>query len=729
MYKIRQRLKSKITTNNIAASMEAKMTVADKCQGKVVYQAVTMLVFVVLGFFIYSNTLKSPFVFDDWQNIQDNPHIRLTELTLKDITEVGIKSRASHRPVANISFALNYYLHRYNVVGYHCVNIIIHILAGIFLYSFIKNTLSIPLLRDKYGDYKPIAYFVALLWLVHPLQTQSVTYIVQRMTSMAAMFYILSLLLYVKGRLVNQQQKSWPWFAGCIVSGLLALGSKEIAATLPVFILLYEWYFFQDLKSSWLKRYLAYVAGIFVIFGILGLLYLGSNPFEKILSGYSYREFTLIERLLTQPRVVVYYISLLFYPNPGRLNLDYDFAISHSLLLPVTTLPCIGIIAGFIGLAVYIAKKERLVSFCILWFFGNLVIESSFLSLELVFEHRLYLPSMLVCVAVAALAWRYIKQGWVRLAVFAIVTVVFCVWTYQRNSIWRDAVTLFRDCVAKSPEKARPHVNLGDSLMAQDKSDEAIHHYRQAVLLGPNDDRAHFALGIAVAGQGKLDEAIKYYARALQINPFYAEAHCKLGVTLESQGKPDDAIYHYRQALQIRPDYADAHNSLGNALASQGKLNEAIGHYRQVLQINAELPLTHYNLGNALVMLGQVSEALKHLRESQRLDPDWPVPLNKMAWILATCWDPNIRDANEAIRLAERAAELTKHQNAMILNTLAAAYASAGRLAEAVPLAEKALALAQSPQQSKLAEQIRQCLRAYKAGRPYVEPAPRVSFD
>ncbi|MHC4890788.1 MAG: hypothetical protein ACYTEO_15140, partial [Planctomycetota bacterium] len=164
--------------------MECETKLVDKCQSTAVYQATALLVFVILGFLIYSNTLKSPFVFDDHSIIEDNHHIRLTELTLKDIIAAGFKSYHHQRPVANISFALNYYFHRYNVIGYHCINVIIHILTGIFLYLFIKNTLTTPLLRRRYERYRWIHFFAALLWLVHPVQTQSVTYIVQRMNSL-----------------------------------------------------------------------------------------------------------------------------------------------------------------------------------------------------------------------------------------------------------------------------------------------------------------------------------------------------------------------------------------------------------------------------------------------------------------------------------------------------------------------------------------------------------------
>jgi len=164
-------------------------------------EGVVLVSLVVLAFLIYSNTLGSPFVFDDAPNIQENPHIRLTKLTLEGIKNAGLQNSSSNRPVANISFALNYYFHQYHVLGYHLVNILIHAAAGFFLYLLVKTTMNLPSLRSRYGSHEWIPLFTVLIWLVHPIQTQSVTYIVQRMNSIAAMFYVLSLLLYAKARL------------------------------------------------------------------------------------------------------------------------------------------------------------------------------------------------------------------------------------------------------------------------------------------------------------------------------------------------------------------------------------------------------------------------------------------------------------------------------------------------------------------------------------------------
>jgi hypothetical protein len=314
---------------------------------------------ILLVFLIYSSSLKGPFVLDDRPNIQKNPHLRLTHLTPDQLGRAGFDSPMKRRPLAYISFGLNYYIHEYDVFGYHLVNILIHVSTGIFLYLFLKTTLSLPSVRSRYESYGWLPFIAALIWLIHPIQTQSVTYIVQRMNSMAAMFYVLAFLLYSRARLAEDKKKKWALFAGCAVSGLLSLGSKEIAATLPFFIVLYEWYFLQDMSWSWFRGRFFLVAGILGLGAVVAVFYLGASPLQRILNSYAIRDFTLTERVLTQFRVVIFYISLLVFPHPSRLNLDHDFALSRSLVDPVTTVFSMVAIVGLFVLAVYLARRLR----------------------------------------------------------------------------------------------------------------------------------------------------------------------------------------------------------------------------------------------------------------------------------------------------------------------------------------------------------------------------------
>jgi tetratricopeptide (TPR) repeat protein len=506
------------------------------------------------------------------------------------------------RPIANLSFALNFYFHGYDVIGYHVVNIVIHIITGILLYFFLKTTLDVLPLDSKYKHNSSIAFYTSLIWLVHPIQSQSVTYVVQRMNSLAAMFYILSFLLYTKGRLVRKNEKSWPWFAACTLAGIIAVGSKETAATLPFFIILYEWYFFQDLSRAWLRRHLASFAGILILFGLLVFVYLGANPLDAILSTYAHRDFTLTERVFTQFRVVIYYISLLLYPHPSRLVLLHDFELSQSLLHPLTTLLSIGTIIGVIGLAFYTARKERLISFGILWFFGNLVIESSVIGLEIIYEHRTYLPSMFLFLIITILAHRHIKRDLLRAGGLATAMLLLSLWTYERNSVWNDPVTFWSDVVKKSPRNARAYNNLATCYMGKRSYQLAVTNLKQAIHLNPNLVEARINMGVTLAAQNKLDEAVAHYYAALQVNSSFAAAHefagahFNLGNALTRQGELDRAIAHYSEALRIKPDDAEALNNLGIVLAAQGETSDALAHFREALRIRPDFADAKKNL-------------------------------------------------------------------------------------------------------------------------------------
>ena len=592
----------------------------------VIQNIFVLLLFIMLGAAIYSNTLDVPFIFDDLPRIKENPYIRINELTFDNLAEAMFNKKSSaKRPLGNFSFALNYYFHQFNLKGYHVVNIIIHILTASLLYFLFKSTLCIPLLSRKYPHPEVIAFFAALVWLVYPLHTESVTYIVQRLNSLAAMFYLLSLLLYIKGRLSGEKRKSWLWFTGSALSSILAIGSKQNAAMLPFFILLYEWFFFQDLDRNWLKRNLKYIFGVTALFCLIALLYLGTSPIEKLKSihDFAHNEFTLSERMLTQFRVVIYYLSLLVYPHPSRLNLDYDFPLSYSLVNPVSTLLCLCLIVGFVSLAVYWARKERLLSFCILWFFGNLIIESSVIPLAIIYEHRTYMPSMFICLLAVTLGYRYIKIKWLGVALVFMVVTVFSFWTFQRNSVWRDPLALWSDCVKKSPQKARPHNNLGFVLMTQEKTSEAIEHYYEALRINPKFEKAHFNLGVVLETQGKTSEAIEHYYEALRIRPKYAKAHFNLGMVLKTHGKTSEAIEHYYEALRINPSFAEAHNNLGNALMVQeGATDKVISHFKEALRLNPKYVEAYSSLSVAMIHMGKIDEAIVLLRKAIQIDPN-----------------------------------------------------------------------------------------------------------
>jgi len=577
----------------------------------------------IVVFFLYAKTLTGDFIFDDWHNIRDNPYIRLTQLSPKSLIRAAHQSPSSSRPLANISFALNYYIHGYKVVGFHLVNILIHIATGILLYFFIGTTLRTPALHPRYSKYRWVPFFTAFIWLVHPLQTQSVSYIVQRMNSMAAMFYVLSMLLYAQARAAESKHKRNVLFSTLPVAGTLALGSKEISATLPFFIFVYEWYFFQDLRWGWFKKLLPVIAAICLLMIIISVIYLGGQPFERIMAGYATHHLTMAQRGLSQFRVVMFYISLLLWPHPSRLNLDHDLQPSYALLDPITTLLAIVSIIAFICLAILLAKKDRLISFCILWFFGNLAIESSIIGLELVFEHRNYLPSMFFILMVVLLSYRYIKPEWVTSTILLITATVCAVWTFERNDVWRSRILIWKDCAEKSPQNPRPFNNLGVALAEQGFYNKANAQYHKALKLNPNYADAHANMGHDLARLGNMQEAIHHLKTALKINPKYYEAHSNLGIALATQGQHQEAVQHLRSAINIKPDFAQAHNNLGAVLKLLGRTQEAIDHLSVALEIDPQYAEAHNNLGMALAQQGRLDEAIEHFSQALRINPEY----------------------------------------------------------------------------------------------------------
>ena len=350
-----------------------------------------------VAFLSYSNTFSVPFLFDDLPNIVQNPNVQIKVFTwdhIKGLIHYTYQA-TSIRLFSYFTFALNYYFGGLQVFGYHLVNFFIHVFSGIFLYGFLLLTLNLPSLEGKYGaiSYR-VALFTSLIFISHPIQTQSVTYLIQRMTSMAGMFFLLTLVLYIKGRLSKGKAQLF-YFGGAVLSYLLGVFCKEIVAILPFFVALYEFYFFQNLHLSPRgKKILLSLMGALLLLGALAFLLWGQRYIHFIVVGYQREAFTMSERMLTQFRVVLYYLTLLVYPHPSRLNLDYDFPLSKSILDPPTTLISMVVILGLIGYGLWVARKRPLLSFCILWYFGNLVIESSILPIEMVYEHRLYLPSI-----------------------------------------------------------------------------------------------------------------------------------------------------------------------------------------------------------------------------------------------------------------------------------------------------------------------------------------------
>ena len=612
-----------------------------------------------LGAAVYSQTLRIPFVFDDRPNISDNEFVRVTSLDPAALYRAAFDSPSSRRPVANVSFALNHVYGGHDVRGYHAVNIAIHLVNGILVYALFLVTIASSLPGRARSRPHWAALGAALIFITHPIQTQAVTYTVQRMTSMAAMFYLSSLLLWILGRRGVPPWRRWTLWAAAAVLWLLALGTKQIAITLPLVVWLYEWFFFRDLSRAWLKRWSLAAVAVATILVLVGLLYTDFQPLARIQAEYADRDFSLTQRLATQPRVVVSYLALILFPHPWRLNLHHHFALSESMIQPAATVVAAAALGGLFVLSVWTVRRHRVVAFFGLWLFIHLLVESSVWPLEMAFEHRLYLPMFGVAILCLHLLSR-IGSGAPSAALAAMVLIIcgLSSATFARNATWQQRARLWTDVIAKNPASYRGHSNLGIALSATGQHEASIREQRRALRIKPDSAMAHYKLGKALGNAGELEQAIGCYRDALSINPQLVAAHNMLGLALLAKGNAheangqfldvvrldpngaegfnnlgmarhalgqhDIAIDDFRTALALRPEFADAQNNLGEALRRAGQFEASIEHFRRALAISPGYGEAHYNLGLTLRSLGRMPDAADCFRHALEVNPHWP---------------------------------------------------------------------------------------------------------
>ncbi|MFW6011016.1 MAG: hypothetical protein ACOC8Q_00730, partial [Desulfosalsimonas sp.] len=371
------------------------------------YIPALVLIFVLLVV-VYANSFKGTWIFDDTPNILENSHVHVESLDFESLkNSIYNHNEKIGRPLAFLSFGINYYFGKTDPFGYHLVNFAVHFLTACFLFLLIIKTLNLPLLRDAYSRH---AYSIALLavvfWAIHPLQVTAVTYIVQRMASMAGLFYVMCMYFYVLGRTSEVRGGQIAFFAAAVLCALLGLASKQNAAMLPVSIFLYDLFLIQGVSRQSLKKNLAVAAVPLGAVILLGAVY---TDFSSLIGGYENRPFTLGQRLLTQPRVLLFYVSQLLYPVDSRLTLVHEVHVSTGLFTPVTTVLSIASIAGAVCFALVKSKKYPLLCFSILFFLVNHAIEGTVVPLELIYEHRNYVPSFFFFVPIALLIVSAIK--------------------------------------------------------------------------------------------------------------------------------------------------------------------------------------------------------------------------------------------------------------------------------------------------------------------------------
>jgi tetratricopeptide (TPR) repeat protein len=650
-----------------------------------------------LASLLYLNSFQVPWQFDDRPNIVDNRTVHFHTFSPDRLLRLLTNSYSeSIRFFSYFTFAVNFYFGGLNVFGYHLVNLLIHIAAGILVFWFIFLTLNLPSQKGRYDSIRfKVAFLTSLIFIAHPIQTQSVTYIVQRMTSMASMFYLLSMVLYIKGRLSSGRSQIL-YYGGMGLSGLLSIFSKENAFVLPIFVAMYEVFFFREWEGKSIHRPMLKISLVLLGFGLIGWVLLAGKYINVIEEGYRYRDFTMSERVLTQLRVVLHYLTLLIYPHPSRLNLDYDFPVSKSLFDPISTIFSLIAILFFMGMGILKMKKWPVLSFFIFWYFGNLVIESSILPLEMVYEHRLYLPSIGPIFLFSLLLIR-VWERWVpiekrkREVIFAglVILMVFPLsWsTIERNSVWRSEFELWTDCVKKSPHKGRPHYNLGYYYYTDGQVKKAVEEFELALKFDPKMAPAHFNLGVIDYNEGRLDEAADRFEKALAIYPQYAQAYAYLGEVYNRKGKSEGGLAEFKKASKIDPNNIEALNHMGMVYLKSGDLGRALIEFKKVLIIDPNDVEVLVNLGEIYIKEGRADQAFLEIQKALQLNPNYGYAhtLSGMIYLQKGMID-------EGISAFHRALEIDPN-DVVSLTNLGVAYRYKGMVNEALSQFQKVLSI------------------------------------
>ncbi|MCD6308085.1 MAG: tetratricopeptide repeat protein, partial [Candidatus Latescibacteria bacterium] len=605
---------------------------------------------------VYADTFNASFHLDDFQNIVGNPAIR----DIGDLrTLLGFNNR---RFVGFLTFALNYRINGLELFGWHAVNLAIHIAAAWVVRLLVVLLFSTPALeRSPLSKHRHgIAFWCALLFAVHPVQTQAVTYIVQRFASLAALFYLSAAALYVKGRLTEGIGR-FGFFAASIAAGFLGLFTKENVATLPFAAALIEIFFFRfRTKVREVVVRPRFWAAVTVVGGVFlaAMRVILPNGLRTVLTPAASQRYgdpmlTPTIYFITQFRVIAVYIRLLFLPV-GQ-NLDHDIPASTGFFEPAVLTGAFLAAAAFVA-AVLLYRKNRAASFGIAWFFLTLSVESSLKPLgNVMFEHRLYLPFFGFGLCTVSEAYRLFAAGHRRILRVALAALmcILAVAAFRRNAVWRNEITLWRDAADKSPDKARPLHNLGLAYQRAGDYSSAAEAYRAALKRNPNAYETHLNLGMILARTGRTDEATRHYRRAIDINPNAGAAFINLGSLLLSSGDPDRAEGLLRKAVELDPESATARYNLGNALVRTGRYVEAEKTFKDALDRDPDNPDLLNNLGTTLLRLGRSDEAIKYITQATALKPAFAEAYNNLGLAFSTCgrYDEAVDAFSKALEL------------------------------------------------------------------------------
>jgi Flp pilus assembly protein TadD len=573
---------------------------------------VVLVILCITGFLLYGNVLHAPFQLDDQEFIVNNPAV-------KNIHDVSAIWKFTPRKFLSLfTIALTYHFFKFDTFPYHLINLLLHILTSFLVYSLVSRLLGLsPEVKGKTGAQRHwLSLCCALFFLVHPLQTESVTYIWQRSTVLSGFFYIAASLWYCKAR----QERSLLAGVAVVACALIGFFAKGDTVTLPVIFLLMEFSFFgmtlQRLSRRLLHLWPVVVSVVIAVFFFLKPL----NTFLQ--NAYFFSGTNEVSRsayLFTQLPIIVSYLRLVFFPF-GQ-NVEHFINFYYSFLNPAVILSTIFIIAVCVcGVSLY-RKGQRLIPFGIAWFFVCLFPTSSVYPLATaMYEHRLYLPLMGMVLCATVVLNYGLRQGKIRALIGAGIILVLGVLTVSRNYLWRSELALLEDAVRKAPLNVRAQLILGETYYRLGKVEPAFALFKKAVHLSPDNPNAHHDMGIIYLEKKDMQRAKEEFSRAVALNRSYANPYINLAYIALLERQYYVARTLFEESLKYKLTDA-ALVGLGNLSFLTRKWGEAVAYFQHALVVNPHNKLACYNLGNAFFRLGQYQRAIESYERCITIDP------------------------------------------------------------------------------------------------------------
>ncbi len=513
----------------------------------------TLFLLSAVAFLLYFPSLKASFTFDDDNVIVQNHLIQGLSQGYQGIYDVW--SFQHSRFLTNLTFAINFYFHKLNTFGYHLGSLLIHILAALGVWRLSKLIFNIHYQSSLKID---VPFWTAVIFLVHPVNTESVSYINQRSSELVSMFYVWSVCFYVQARVSMHYQKASSFFLA-VFFAFLAILSKETAVTLPLAWILTDKLLLKRKSPRWL----------WAIVGIMGFLVVMFFDFkwrnilfaELFSQSHPYDHLNFWTYLLTQTQVLIVFLKLIIFPF--GLNLDYDFRVSQSFFDPAVIFATL-FLASLIYLAFILRKSYWFISFGIFWFFISLLPHIIPPRLNVIAEHKLYLTFVLFFPVVIFGVYQMISNRAFVLLV-GIILAVFGFLTLYRNILWSDPVLIWKDTVTKSPHKARPYLNLGKSLFDQGNLSEALENFQKTIVIDPKVPQAYIYSSEILYRQNKVPQAIILAQKAVDSAPDFDLSYIQQGILFARQNLDQEAIASFSLALKLKTRVNEVYKMRGMA--------------------------------------------------------------------------------------------------------------------------------------------------------------------